>query len=85
MANTGENLGTVYGMLCDSTTQREMHPAFWTFVVLLLFTGLSWVTHSSYRATRRRAIDLTPRTSDAEAIETLPLGPHDRPAGLPPV
>lgn len=78
-----QGVGTVYGLLCDKPNQREFHPSFWTFVVLLLFTGLSWVTHSGYRAVTRKAIDLTPRTTDAEAIETLPLSPNDRPAGLP--
>jgi hypothetical protein len=76
-------LGTVYGFLCDRTNQREFNPSFLVGVILLLFTGLCWVTHSSYQAVSRKSIDLTPRTAEAEAIETLPLGPNDQPAGLP--
>jgi hypothetical protein len=76
---TAEWLGTAYAFLCDRTNQREFNPSFWVCIILLLFTGLSWVTHSGYRAATRKSIDLTPRAADAEAIETLPLSPNDRP------
>lgn len=75
-------LGVAYGLLCDKNSQQEFHPSFWLFVFLLLFTGLTWVARTSYQTTTRKVIDLTPRVSDAEAIETLPLSPQDRVPGL---
>jgi hypothetical protein len=75
--SVASTVGTTYGYMTDRPIQRDLNWIFWAGVVLLMLTGLSWISHGGRRTTRRKTIELTTSSGDAQALETLPLNPPE--------
>jgi hypothetical protein len=76
-------LGEVYQTTCNLTT--DDHLAFWTALVLLGFTVISWVVHLPLPASRQsKPLTLARAPGEGFSAKTLPLGGSEPPVVVEP-
>jgi hypothetical protein len=67
----------VIAVAYDYLSGPELHAAFWSMLILLGMSCVSWLMHTGSRASTRKAVDLPAAPASPQAQETLPLAPGE--------